>query len=123
MFAEIKERWVEALRSGKFKQGQEMLSYEIDGETKHCCLGVLCDLYNKEKHRSWADLHINGDEILPKKVAHWAGLRSQNPNVTYAKTVTTLSAFNDGNAVREDKNDEVIQLDFNGIADLIEAQL
>jgi len=119
MLKEIKDRWLEALRSGKYKQGKEMLQ---DSEKNFCCLGVLCNLYNKEKHTGWADLNINGDEILPIKVMYWAGLISQNPNVKYAKTLATLSTFNDGMAVGND-NMDIGQLNFNEIADLIEAQL
>lgn len=41
MQAELKQKWVEALRSGKYQQGKAMLRSR-DGE--FCCLGVLCDL-------------------------------------------------------------------------------
>lgn len=112
MLKEIKERWASALRSGKYRQGTAMLQ---DSNKNFCCLGVLCNLYNKEKHRSWEELNINGEEILPIKVMAWAGLLSQNPNVAYESEVHTLSAYNDGEAG--------INLDFNQIADLIEAQL
>lgn len=42
MNQDVKERWVAALRSGKYKQGNGML--RIDGA--FCCLGVLCDVVN-----------------------------------------------------------------------------
>ena len=35
-----KKAWVDALRSGKYEQGKEIL--KRDG--KYCCLGVLCDI-------------------------------------------------------------------------------
>lgn len=39
-----KKKWIEALRSGKYKQGRAALK-EVRGKTaKYCCLGVLCDL-------------------------------------------------------------------------------
>ena len=38
MDAEMKAKWVEALRSGKFEQATEQL--KSDGG--YCCLGVLC---------------------------------------------------------------------------------
>jgi hypothetical protein len=37
---QIKKRWVEALRSGKYKQGKDYLCRDGD----FCCLGVLCEL-------------------------------------------------------------------------------
>lgn len=40
MDKDIKAFWVDALRSGKYKQAKEQLS---DGK-KFCCLGVLCDV-------------------------------------------------------------------------------
>ena len=43
MNAEIKARWVEALRSGKYQQGRAALR---SLEERFCCLGVLCDLYS-----------------------------------------------------------------------------
>lgn len=38
---ELRKQWVDALRSGKYRQGQRRL--RIDGG--FCCLGVLCDLH------------------------------------------------------------------------------
>ena len=125
MIVEIKELWIKALRSGKFQQGKEMLAYqddEVNGGLRYCCLGVLCHLYNREKKKGWENLHIDGDEILPTKVALWAGLTSQNPDVVHAKHKATLSTFNDGMAYVDD-NTPIKQLNFNEIADLIEAQL
>jgi hypothetical protein len=40
MDPEIKTRWVEALRSGRYEQGRKALRFQ--GE--YCCLGVLCAL-------------------------------------------------------------------------------
>lgn len=41
--SEIKLKWVNALRSGKYDQGKGRLK---DDENKFCCLGVLCDVIN-----------------------------------------------------------------------------
>jgi hypothetical protein len=40
---EFRKKWIEALRSGKYKQGREYL--KKDGF--HCCLGVACEIYNE----------------------------------------------------------------------------
>jgi hypothetical protein len=58
MKQEVMEKWVAALRSGKYAQGHGCLRdtnmEEIGGEEqispgeRFCCLGVLCDLYAKE---------------------------------------------------------------------------
>lgn len=44
MNPEVKKKWLEALRSGKYRQATEQLR---KGDA-YCCLGVLCDLYAKE---------------------------------------------------------------------------
>jgi hypothetical protein len=45
MDAELKRKWVEALRSGKYEQA----SGKLRVGNKFCCLGVLCDLVDPEK--------------------------------------------------------------------------
>lgn len=42
MKADIKQKWVDALRGGKYAQGTGQLR-DI-GDDTYCCLGVLCDL-------------------------------------------------------------------------------
>ena len=41
MEASLKAKWIEALRSGKYKQGRLALRTKADD---FCCLGVLCDI-------------------------------------------------------------------------------
>jgi hypothetical protein len=117
MIKEIKDRWTKALRSGDYEQGTEFLNES----GRYCCLGVLCDLYIRDKKKDWLDLGID-DEILPIEVARWSGLSSQNPNATSKDgTIDTLSNFNDGQSLNM-KGNEMGILNFNEIADLIEAQ-
>lgn len=40
MDAQLKAKWVEALRSGKYRQGRSTLKHS----GSFCCLGVLCDV-------------------------------------------------------------------------------
>lgn len=53
---EVKDKWLEALKSGKFKQGQFSLMQEVDGEIRHCCIGVLGEvckfLNNSDKYET-----------------------------------------------------------------------
>lgn len=97
-------KWLKALRSGKYKQGRGALC-QIDkkGNESFCCLGVLCDLYNKEQKRnkkrgldvedvspescligtltSKPDLvrtYGECDGTLPDVVVKWAGFREYN---------------------------------------------
>lgn len=49
MDAELKAKWLEALRSGKYDQGTGQLR---DSRHCFCCLGVLCDVAAPE---AWDD--------------------------------------------------------------------
>ncbi len=37
----VKKQWLEALRSGKYKQGKDSLIKETNDGFSYCCLGVL----------------------------------------------------------------------------------
>lgn len=41
MNADLKAKWIEALRSGKYAQGKNAMRTTED---TYCCLGVLCDV-------------------------------------------------------------------------------
>lgn len=41
----FKERWVKALKSGRFLQGKHVLKNE---DSKYCCLGVACSILTKD---------------------------------------------------------------------------
>lgn len=120
MNQEIKKLWIDGLRSGKYKQGKNRLNQD----NKFCCLGVLCDIYAKEKNIPWTKkypeerylgIYINGlydAEILPVPVQEWAGLNDGNPPVEYCGDPNTLASLNDTD-----------RLTFLEIADIIEEQL
>lgn len=110
MDADIKRKWVEALRGGKYEQGRGVLR---DGSA-YCCLGVLCDLIDPE---AW-HLDVDGDwnhdggatQVLPDSVTATAGLDSRGePSVNGTK----LWGLNDGTLNTERHS-------FVGIANLIE---
>jgi hypothetical protein len=72
----IKKLWVEALRSGKYKQGRGKLRNESN---EFCCLGVLCNLHAQE-HPDIAAAQTSqteymGSSAMPSDaVCDWAGL-------------------------------------------------
>lgn len=122
MDQEIKRNWVEALRSGEYRQTEGYLRTD-EG---HCCLGVLCDLAekrgvvqgghdgNRYGYGRWSESHT-----LPEEVMEWAGTRGDdNPMVTvylgaeYGTRSMPLAELND-----------TFKWDFNQIADAIEEQL
>ena len=75
----IKKRWIEALRSGQYKQGQ---GYLKSGD-KYCCLGVLCNLAKVDGVGKW-ECHMHAtvfscansldSRVLPRDVQQWAGI-------------------------------------------------
>jgi hypothetical protein len=98
---EIAMKWVEALRSGNYKQGQ----YYIKNNDKFCCLGVLCDI---SKQGEWKEGHyLNNDEYLPEEVMEWAGMKSSS-GCFNVKSGRNLSKLNDNG------------MTFEEIADIIE---
>jgi hypothetical protein len=122
--ADIKRRWVEALRSGRYPQHQEVLNQPGKG---FCCLGVLCEiaveddiLVRKTYHdRSYIG-YVQPDEegevathILTNAIIRWAGLSHLNSETTTKNGKTkSLTAWNDSG-----------EASFNEIADMIEEQL
>lgn len=53
MKKDIKKQWVEALRSGKYKQGTGRLCDTRGKKLKFCCLGVLFDIAGGEVDGKW----------------------------------------------------------------------
>ncbi len=49
MNQDIKKQWVNALRSGEYKQTEGQLKDSVG----YCCLGVLCDLHAKAGLDKW----------------------------------------------------------------------
>ena len=130
MNPEVKQKWIDALRSGKYEQGSEKLRTV----TGYCCLGVLCDLYSQEHNTQWEfrgieetnlqpmDYWYFGDqsEFLPESVMDWAGLKTPNPNVRID--------VEDGDEDNWYYQDEIANVNdsgysFNQIAEVIQQQL
>ena len=111
MNPEMKKKWLDALRSGGYKQGRLCLRRGDE----FCCLGVLCDISGLGK---WLGPNDDGEDHYevgseyewaypPKAVRDVAGLDYENPLVG----VRTLGDINDEGAT------------FEEIADLIEEHL
>ena len=124
MKPEVKKKWINALRSGEYYQGREMLK---DEEGAFCTLGVLVDIATKEGVCSWGEVVDVDNEIkytddtgdrfglyktLPKCVVTWANLDSDNPRLTVNDRLLDVAWVND-----------IKEYDFDEIATLIEEQL
>ena len=102
---EIRQKWVEALRSGEYSQGKSKLRRkESDEKDSFCCLGVLCELAVKKGIIPPALEEMNGvftydehDTLLPDRVVAWAGLKSDSGGFyREIKGKDSLVALNDG---------------------------
>lgn len=58
MNPEIKQKWLEALRSGQYKQGANYLRTESAHGVCHCCLGVLAEVIKDESVNGLGDVYI-----------------------------------------------------------------
>ena len=118
MKKEVAKKWVKALRSGKYKQGKGYLKqFNSKNEPRHCCLGVLCELYNdemKKKYKKTLSTKIrnknsgtdcvvfnNKEGGLPKVVMKWADIydpigRFEVENPDYVADIYCLADLNDG---------------------------
>lgn len=92
MNAEVKTKWLEALRSEKYQQGTQQLRR---GDN-FCCLGVLCDISEEGEWESHDSFHtyMNCITYLPTLVRMRAGLNS--------KQETELAKMNDGGSSFKD---------------------
>lgn len=124
MNPEIKARWVSALRSGEYKQARN----DLCADGAFCCLGVLCDLYERERgidgwrfgKGSNPSSYLGSLGTPPKEVCEWAGLNGHNPKVLIQGRLAGLASHNDG---EETEDDVRPGRTFAEIADAIEAQL
>jgi hypothetical protein len=118
MNKEVKAKWTAALRSGEYKQTEAVLKDDFG----FCCLGVLCDLYAKEKGYKWEtksnvptnDIYtlFGKHDLLPNDVIEWAELPDNSPTVEYQEAVHSLVDLNDNGLMK-----------FPEIADLIDKSL
>ena len=113
----VAERWVQALRSGQYQQGQHELHPDTNS---YCCLGVLCDLYRVEQGKGeWRNGPMRNElfifstptgvyesAVLPEMVKSWAGMRTSTGSI--AGSEDELAALNDEG------------MEFPQLADLIE---
>lgn len=62
----IKRRWLKALRSGEYQQGYKALCQTNPKEGEgFCCLGVLCDVIEKDEGLAKAGVREGWREINP----------------------------------------------------------
>ncbi len=93
MNADVKRKWMEALRSGAYRQARTMLHHKAPSGDYFCCLGVLCDLAIKAGVSVTVGgpderVFYNENSIFPPGVVmEWAG----RPNPDQFETLARLN--------------------------------
>ena len=136
MNPKVKKLWVDALRSGEYKQTQAHLK----NKQGYCCLGVLCDIAVKNEVVKESTIDDdpgyissrNGIEYvenatLPVEVVEWAAVASSNPEVNYDSRRPSCGDEDCEDCVGQNEYDlselnDSLNLSFAEIADLIEEQ-
>lgn len=128
---DIKAKWLTALRSGDYKQGQNYLHYTetYDGQKAdyYCCLGVLCDIAVKE---GVVEVEEQSDDGVVRWAYDWSGTMPTSVVAKWAYATDSLNV--DRNAWLVPVSDRLCSLSelnddrgfsFAQIADVIERNL
>ena len=117
------KKWVEALRSGEYEQGVSYLHINRDDGEDFCCLGVACELYQKENGSPLMQETLHSKivtynscrSILPYVVKDWLGLRT-NSGVFYTtdEDYEELTVLND-KGVAFDEISNIIESEPTGL--------
>lgn len=139
--AQHRATWIEALRSGEYKQGVNSLCrMGMDGDPRFCCLGVAADLAGVEvmddftipgSNRAYKSTAaaMSGDSfdfeevsVLPSGAAEWLGLNDRQPTLA-GEGYPLPRTYGDDTVMERSLialNDAGVP--FEVIADLIESQ-
>lgn len=123
---EFKVKWIKALRSGEYAQGQSCLRLNEGSKPQFCCLGVACDLFDSSR---WG--YQPPPDSERRKEQEWAGESRLPPNELDEEVFVLKSRVNDEMNLADvlyDAFDKLARLNDNGktfveIADWIEENL
>jgi hypothetical protein len=111
MEASLKQKWIDALRSGEYEQGKQYLK---SMDNKFCCLGVLCDIIDNKKWETFEKAN-SAKSFYPFTYEGYTGTLSNDMLKTTKINIVKMRFLMDMNDVH-DKT-------FAEIADYIEANL
>ena len=101
---EVKDNWLNALKSGNYKQGYGSLEGKINNEVRHCCIGVLGDIH--------PELSNYGSEACPYKFLE---------ETVGEASVNNLWERNDDYGIKRFGRPEDYKDDYSNVIPLIEA--
>jgi hypothetical protein len=100
------QKWVDALRSGEYKQTKATLHRLVKFHSTppgYCCLGVACEISGVVETRELSEdgeieIYDGKAGWLPYSVMRWLGFSSNNPSVKVGGVWHKLAELNDGDA-------------------------
>lgn len=106
------QKWIDALRSGRFEQTTGYLN----NDGRFCCLGVACEvavengLKVKKDHFGSSIFSYDGESgILPKSVQNWLGMRTRDcGSLPYNNDVLRESFFEIANHIEKNWREMVV---------------
>jgi hypothetical protein len=116
MNQDLLKKWIQALRSGEYKQGRNFLNREDE----FCASGVLCDVYAKENGIKWKKSRYDNknneilgmSRVIPKKIKKLLMDEDESLTILYDGQERQINYLNDHET-----------LSFEEIADMLERQL
>ena len=91
---EYAKKWVEALRSGEFKQGKYQLkTFDEEGNTRYCCLGVAEEVIDEVKRYCDNSLAYDSLELLEIDTEIEGKLISDASKIAYCTFPSSKSNF------------------------------
>lgn len=91
----VKQKWIEALNSFKYKQYRGSLRSMVIPDC-FCVLGVLCDLHAKETGTEWKGAtYLNSTATLSNEVMLWAGIDTATARFDTGAGYSNLATLND----------------------------
>lgn len=122
MNPKVKAKWVDALRSGRYKQGTTGWLRHLDD--RYCCAGVLTDIYINENDGEWTKgergyVFDNEADYIHPDVQDWAGIDGHRATEDAHPPILTINGITADIVTHND----IHEVPFNVLADAIDEQL
>lgn len=124
---ELREEWIERLRSGKYTQGKSFLlrkDRKDHGELRYCCLGVLCEMLHE---KGYLKKSVDSESLSQDIWSFGGGQELSDCALPNSVENAVGMVGNDGRCVSADWNDALTNLNdfgdlnFKDIADRLES--
>jgi len=116
---ELVKQWVEALRSGKYRQIADRLRRELDTGYGYCCLGVLCEIAKPLTSEEVLERKLQDDGYIPT-VINKLLQQQQIDNSLIARFRELVVLMPSGKLTAVTILNDDLQMSFSEIADLLE---